>query len=561
MVGGRLAGCHTVETTWSREIKTETRTNRFMNSKQNVPIKIFDTTLRDGQQCPGAAISFQQNLEYARLAHGARVDVLEAGFPAASKLDFSIVHAIAKELSAAPDAPIVAGLCQQRREQVERTMEALIPTLRHGKGRVHIYLPVAPALMEASLGARAERKEELVRETHDLCLLACQAGFEVEFSPEGYSRIGENFDFATDIIRAAAQGGASVINCPDTIGGGCWLQGPSYFVNMMNRHAEIIGREFPARNLTWSAHCHNDFGLALHNSLSAVIHGPCTQIEGCFNGIGERSGNVALEQVILALANFGALDPSGRVYSTGFALDKIQEISNFVAKYMLPRQPHWPISGENAARHSSGGHTNAILNDPLAYQPFDPRDIGTEISFVFGPLSGGNHAQSIIEMAGYLCEDSEKTRIAQFIKTFFRDRRKGVTDAEVIEGYLEYRKPIRIHRYEYSKSAGRAEIILVGEFFGREGEIRESYNGKDSALACVKKAIDAELPGLQLQSYHSASETPGISANSVSTIVLTDSEGGTYKGRGVDEDIEISAIKALIDAANRAYVEKTFRKG
>jgi 2-isopropylmalate synthase len=531
-----------------------------MDSKENVQVKIFDTTLRDGQQCPGAAISFEQNLEYARLAHEARVDVLEAGFPAASKLDFSIVQTIANEISVAADSPVIAGLCQQRREQVERTMEALTPTLRYGKGRVHIYLPVAPALMEASLGARGERTEELVREAYDLCLLACQAGFEVEFSPEGYSRIGENFDFTTDVIRAAVQGGASVINCPDTIGGGCWLQGPNYFVTMMNRHAEIIAREFPSRNLTWSAHCHNDFGLALHNSLSAVLHGPCTQIEGCFNGIGERSGNVALEQAILALAHFGALQGDERVYSTGVSLDKIQGLSNFVARYMLPRQPHWPITGENAARHSSGGHTNAILNDPLAYQPFDPREIGTEISFVFGPLSGGNHAQSIIEMAGYRCDDGEKAAIAQFIKTLYQDRRKGVTDAQVMEGYFEYRKPINIERYEYSKSGGRSEITLVGQFFGFNGETRESYDGRDSALACVKKAIDGYLPGLQLQSYQSVSDMPGISANSVSTIVLTDTEGRIFKGQGVDEDIEISAMKALIDAVNRAYVERNFTK-
>lgn len=531
-----------------------------MEHRENVKIEIFDTTLRDGQQCPGAAISFEQNLEYARLACSARIDVLEAGFPAASKLDFQIVHAIAEELSPEADSPVLTGLCQQRREQVEKTMEALLPTLRRGKGRVHIYLPVAPGLMEASLGARAEKKPELVREAYELCALASQGGYEVEFSPEGYSRVAENFDFTTDVIRAAIEGGASVINCPDTIGGGCWLQGEEYFVAMMNRHAAIMAREFPKRTIRWSAHCHNDFGLALHNSLSAVVNGPCTQIEGCFNGIGERAGNVALEQVILALAHFGANDARGRLLSTGVALDKLQALSDFVAKHMLPRQPHWPITGGNAARHTSGGHTNAILNNPLAYQPFDPREIGTEISFVFGPLSGGNHAQSIIEGAGYACEDSEKAAIAQFIKNLHQERRKGVTDEEVIDGYIEYRKPIKIEKFEYSKTEGRSELVLVGDFFDLRGELRESYDGKDSALACLKQAIDARFPGLQLESYHSESSCPGISANSLSTIVLTDSSGCSFTGRGVDEDIEISAMKALIGAANRAYVQKHFKK-
>lgn len=532
-----------------------------MSSKQNVNIKIFDTTLRDGQQCPGAAISFEQNLEYARLAHSARVDVLEAGFPAASKLDFAIVHAIASDLATAEDSPIIAGLCQQRREQVEKTMEALAPSLRRAKGRVHMYLPVAPGLMEASLGGRAEGKVELVKETYELCLFASQAGYEVEFSPEGYSRIGENFEFTTDVIRAAIEGGASVINCPDTIGGGCWLQGERYFVSLMNRHAEIVAREFPGRTVVWSAHCHNDFGLALHNSLAAVFCGPCTQIEGCFNGIGERAGNVALEQVIVAMANFGECSERGVVYSTKTALDKIQALSNFVARHMLPRQAHWPITGDNAARHTSGGHTNAILNNPLAYQPFDPRKIGNEITFVFGPLSGGNHAQSIIEKAGYICEDGEKASIAQFIKTLYQDRRKGVTDDEVMEGYFEFRKPVAIEGYDYSKRAGRSEIVLRGKFFDLQGELREVYDGKDSALACLKRAIDRRLPGLTLQSYHSESDSPGISANSVSTIILADGAGQSFIGRGADEDIEISAMKALISAANRAYVERTFKKG
>jgi 2-isopropylmalate synthase len=531
-----------------------------MNTANKTHITIFDTTLRDGQQCPGAAMSFEHNLEYARLACAAHVDVLEAGFPAASRLDFSIVQSIANELAAESRSPVVAGLCQQRREQVEQTMEALSPALTKKRARVHMYLPVAPGLMEASLGSRAERKNELVEETYALCQLSSEAGFEVEFSPEGYSRIGENFDFTTDVIRAALQGGASVINCPDTIGGGCWLEGDQYFVAMMNRHAERMALEFPEREIIWSAHCHNDFGLALHNSLAAIFSGPCRQIEGCFNGIGERAGNVALEQVIMAIEHFGKLGASGSMYTTGIELTKLQELSNFVARYMLPRQPHWPITGENAARHSSGGHTNAILHDPLAYQPFDPRKIGTEITFVFGPLSGGNHAQSIIEKAGYICRDDEKAAIAQFIKTMYQERRKGVTDLEVIQGYFEYRKPIRIDEYEYFKRANHSEIMLTGTFFEHHGDLRESYDGKDSALACVKRAIDSRMPGLQLINYHSESASPGISAMSVSTIILKDDSGQSFTGKGEDEDIEISAMKALIAATNRAYVEKHFSR-
>lgn len=528
-----------------------------MNDSRKVAI--FDTTLRDGQQCPGAAISFEQNLEYARLAHRAGIDILEAGFPAASKLDFDIVHAIATESATHASFPTVAALCQQRREQVEKTIEALMPAAPHGKARLHMYLPVAPALMEASLGERSRDKAALVREAYELILLASKAGMEVEFSPEGYSRVGENFDFTTDLLRAAIDGGATILNCPDTIGGGCWLEGQGYFVSLMSRHAAVLGKEYPDRDITWSTHCHNDFGLALHNSLQSVFAGPCRQIEGCFNGIGERAGNVSLEQVILALHHFGACADPERPFHTGVNLDQIQNLSNFVAVHMLPRQPHWPITGENAAKHSSGGHTNAILHNPLAYQPFDPREVGKEISFVFGPLSGGNHAKSIIEGAGYRCSDSEKAAIAQFIKTFYETRRKGVTDDEVLAAYFEYRKPIAIDNFDYGKRSNHSEIFLHGRFFDYEGELHESYEGRDSALATLKKAIDARFPGLHIVSYHSESAGSGISAASISTIVVADQSGKTFTGRGEDSDIEISAMKALIDGVNRAFIDAQYR--
>jgi 2-isopropylmalate synthase len=527
--------------------------------KDSQKVFIFDTTLRDGQQCPGAGISFDKNIEYAKLAHAVGVDVLEAGFPAASALDFDIVHSIARELSPSSEAPMIAALCQLRREQVERTIDALLPAIQHRKARLHVYLPVAPALMAASLGDRATEKEWLIKELFELCSLAHKAGCEVEFSPEGYSRQGDNFDFTTDLFRAAVQAGVTIFNCPDTIGGGCWLEGENFFVHSMKRHTDIIDREFPKNEIIWSAHCHNDFGLALHNSLLAVFDGPCRQIEGCFNGIGERAGNVSLEQCILAIKHFAPLQNSEQPLYTEIKIEKLQEISDFVARWMLPRQPHFPITGDNAAKHSSGGHTNAILSDPLAYQAFDPRESGKEISFVFGPLSGGNHAQSIITAAGYVCEEDEKAQVAQFIKDYYHTRRKGVTDAEVLAAYMEYRKPIEILHFEYGKRATQSEVMLTGRFFSEEGTIHDTYEGRESALATLKKAIDRRFPGLQILNYHSESVGVGISAKSRSTITVTSEGNQTFTGVGEDDDIEISAMKALIDGTNKAFVESTFK--
>ncbi|MFN8390600.1 MAG: alpha-isopropylmalate synthase regulatory domain-containing protein [Bdellovibrionota bacterium] len=523
-------------------------------------VRIFDTTLRDGQQCPGAAMSFENNLEYVRLASELGVDVLEAGFPSASAVDFEIVHTIARDFSGNANSPIIAGLCQLREEQIDRTIEALLPAVPHKKALLHVYLPVGKELMPASLGERANDKAKLVKEVYDFVRKAAQAGCEVEYSPEGYSRMDENFDFVTDTIRAAVEAGAHVINCPDTIGGGCVFQGEEYFVNKMQQHANIIAKEYPGRSVIWSAHCHNDFGLATQNSVNAVFYGPCRQIEGCFNGIGERAGNAALEQCIMIIRHFAKYVDKENPYYTNIRTEHLQQVCDFVSKNMLPRQPHWPVTGDNAAKHSSGGHTNAVLKNPLAYQPFDPKEVGKEISMLFGPLSGGNHAKAIVEKAGYRCSNEEKAEMAQFIKNLYATRRKGITDDELMKGYFRYRSPIQVEQIDYSKSSNKSSVQITGKFFSYEGTFTEEHEGKDSALAALKKGVDRYFGPIQIQSHRSKSDSAGINANSISKIVIADEQNNTFEGVGADQDIEVSAMRALVDAVNRAYIERNYRQ-
>jgi 2-isopropylmalate synthase len=523
-------------------------------------IYIFDSTLRDGQQCPGAGMSFENNLLYAQLAQKLGVDVLEAGFPAASKLDFEIVNAIAKQLAAdSNNQTTVAALCQLRSEQVDKTIEALWPALKQKKARLHVYLPVDPQLMLASLGEeRAKDRLGLFKDLEEFISQAVKVGMEVEFSPEGYSRQGSNFDFVTDLLRVAVSAGASVINCPDTIGGAAQYEGKDYFVEKMKLHSKIIAEEFPKSKVIWSAHCHNDFGLALTNSLNAVFDGPARQIEGCFNGIGERAGNVALEQCIMVIKHFGSKLKEN--FFTDVKTEHLREVSDFISSHMLPRQPHFPVVGDNAMKHSSGGHTNAILKNPLVYQPFDPAEIGTAISFSFGPLSGGNHAKSIIEDSGFICSENEKAQIAQFIKDSYKDRRKGITDDELIAAYVEYRKPISVENFSYAKNEGTASVTLEGKFFDLQSPTSYQIQGKDSALAALKALIDNHIQGLEILSHKSESAGKGTSASSVSHIIILSPSGEKFSGRGEDQDIEISAMKALVDASNKAFVHSIYKK-
>lgn len=522
-------------------------------------IIIFDTTLRDGQQCPGAGMSFEKNIEYAQLAAKVGVDVLEAGFPAASQTDFMIVNTIAKEIPTDSNSPIIAALCQLREPQIDITIEALEPALAYKKARLHVYLPVDPTLMTASLGTVAKQHQIIIEDVYRLIKKAKDANFEIEFSAEGYSRMDDNFDFVTDVFRAVISAGGTIINCPDTIGGACKLQGSEYYVEKMKQHAAIIKKEFPNENITWSVHCHNDFGLAMENTMNAIFDGPATQIEGCFNGIGERAGNVSLEQCIMYLKYFGPMGNGEKKFFTQANTEMLQNISDFVSRYMLPRQPHWPITGENSAKHTSGGHTNAIIKNPLAYQPFDPKEAGKEISFLFGPLSGGNHAQSIIKKYGYQCDENEKAAIAQYIKNYYSERRKGITDQELLQAYLHYRKPIKVEKFNYAKNSDQCTVKIEGQFFDQKNTFEVTCFSNDSALAVLHNAIKNYMNDISIEKYHSQSVSKGSDSISQSKIVLGDNSNHLFTGIGEDQDIEISALKALVDAANQAFIHQRYK--
>ncbi len=529
--------------------------------KTDQRIFIFDTTLRDGQQSPGAGMSFEDNLTYAQHAHELGIDILEAGFPAASQHDFNIVEAISMRMAEQASPMTIAALCQLREEQVIRSMQALQPSLRIGKARLHTYVPVDPHLMQASLGKLAQNYQQIIADVYRLVKLAVGAGFEVEFTPEGYSRLQHNFDFTTEVIRAAVSAGARVINCPDTIGGASRWQRQDYFVDNMQKHADIIAQEFPGRDIIWSTHCHNDLGLALDNTMTSVFTGPARQIEGCINGVGERAGNVSLEQCIMVIEQFGKqVDPIHPFY-TNICLEKLTVISDFIAEKMLARQPHFPITGKNAARHSSGGHTNAILKNPMAYQPFDPKQVGNNISFVFGPLSGGNHVKDILEKNGYLCQHKEKAVIAQAMKDRFVDRRKGVTDEELIMGYQEYRAPIKVEKIDCAKDdAGKLTLHIHGQFFS-EQDIIIYHTGANSALAALDSAVKKHLPSIEITDYRSnACAGNTIHAKCNSTVVISLDNSKSYIGKAMDADITLSAIYAYVHAVNQAYINRYYQQ-
>lgn len=529
--------------------------------KKDQRVFIFDTTLRDGQQSPGAGMSFADNLTYAQYAHELGIDILEAGFPAASQHDFDIVHTIAQDMTQQQSDMTIAALCQLREQQVVTTMEALQPSLARGKARLHTYVPVDPNLMPHSLGKMAQDQPRIVADIYRFIKSATDAGFEAEFSPEGYSRMRHNFDFVTDTIRAAVSAGARVINCPDTIGGASRWQGDDYFVDSMQKHADIIAREFSEHEVIWSTHCHNDLGLALDNTMNAVFAGPARQIEGCINGVGERAGNVSLDQCIMLIDQFGQTAHPAYRFFTHAKLVQLNKISSFIAEKMLPRQPHWPITGDNAARHSSGGHTNAVLKNPTTYQPFDPARVGSKVSFVFGPLSGGNHAKAILENNGFYCPNAEKSAVAQAIKDRHAERRKGVTDAEFIASYQKYRAPIKAEKIHYSKDDNNNVTLHIQGSFFTETDLKVQFCSENSALSALDHAVSKHCASITIKDYRSNADAGNTTDSKChSTVVVCVDGAENYVGKATDSDIIISAIKAYINAVNSAFVHKYYRK-
>lgn len=392
----------------------------------------FDTTMRDGRQCPGAWVTDAHYFEYIALANRVGFDVIEAGFPSSSESEFWQVKEVADRAWSGEISSMIAGLCQLRRDQVERTIRSLEWAVKARKAFFHTYLPVDPKLLRASIGD-IDRAAE-IQKVSDFISLAVWQGMIAQFSPEGYSRVWENFDFTTDLIRSAVQAWATYINCPDTIGGASHYEGQNYYVENMRRHKEIIDREFPWNGVVWSVHTHNDLGNAVENSIWWVVNGVARKVEWTVAWVWERAGNADLLQVVMNLRQFH----DKRFDTNHIDTSLFWSIGNLVSRSMLPVQPHYPIIGANAYRHTSGGHVNALQHDSSVYHPFDPVSVGGNVSFIFGPQSGWNLAQEIVEKSGIKFEGNEKV-FAQYLKNAFPERRKGMTDGEIINAYHQWK--------------------------------------------------------------------------------------------------------------------------
>ena len=383
-----------------------------------IRIKVFDTTLRDGEQSPGCSMNHQEKLRLAHQLDRLGVDVIEAGFPIASDGDFEAVKAIAAVIR----RPIIAGLCRACRPDIERAWEALQDA---ALPRIHVFLATSDIHLRYKLRIT---REECLAQARDAVAFAKSLSPDVEFSPEDATRTDP--EFLCQVLDAVVAAGATTLNIPDTVG----YTVPAEFGDLI---ATIRRRVKGIENVTISAHCHNDLGMAVANTMAAVAAG-ARQVECTINGIGERAGNASLEEIVMAMRVRRDRYP----YENAIAAEHLFPASQLLSEITgVPVQPNKAVTGRNAFAHEAGIHQDGVLKNPLTYEIMTPQSVGVPDSKLVLGKHSGRHALAIrCEQLGY---QFDRRALDDIYRRFVRlaDKIKHVEDHHLLELIRDTHKP------------------------------------------------------------------------------------------------------------------------
>ncbi len=496
-------------------------------------IRIFDTTLRDGEQSPGATLTRPEKLEIARQLEALGVDIIEAGFPVSSQGDWESVHAIAGEITLSG----VCGLARCHPLDIERAGEAVKGAV---KPRIHVFCATSKIHREHKL---RKGKEEIIRLSVASIQQARQYTSDVEFSPEDASRT--ELEFLEEIVHAAVEAGATTINLPDTVGYATPKTYGEIFSHLLKKLP--ILRE---RNIVLSAHCHDDLGMAVANSLSAVENG-ARQVECTINGMGERAGNAALEEVVMALRT------RQDFYNIGTRIDrsKIYPTSRMVSSLTgLVVQRNKAIVGENAFAHESGIHQDGMLKNRETYEIMDPTEVGiAKTSLVLGKHSGRAAFRDRVKQLGYQVDDGQSEAAFNKFKTL-ADKKKEVFDEDIealIDDQLELGNGawqlVGLQVISGSNTIPTATVTVKDS----GGEPLTDASTGDGPVDAIYSAI-ARLTGVKasLGDYRIRAVTRGKEAQGEVQIEL-EHNGRKIRGRGLSTDILEASALAYLAAINR----------
>ena len=515
-------------------------------------VRIFDTTLRDGEQSPGATLNIDEKLEIARQLARLGVDVIEAGFPIASPGDFEAVRRVADEVGRGDDAPIIAGLARANQADIDRAWQAVKGARRP---RIHTFLATSDIHLKYKL--KISREECLARAA-EMAAYARGLCEDVEFSPEDGGR--SDPEFLYQVLEAAIKAGATTLNIPDTVG----YTTPQEFGALIAGIREHVPG---ARDVILSAHCHNDLGLATANTLAAIANG-ARQVEVTVNGIGERAGNTSLEEVVMALYT----RPTVYGLRTHIDTTQIARASRLVSAYTgIPVQPNKAIVGANAFAHEAGIHQDGVLKNPLTYEIMRPETIGiTESKLVLGKHSGRHAFQTKLAELGYDLNPEDMNRVFERFKDLC-DKKKVVSDPD-IEAIIndEVYQPVELWRLEHVQvSCGTSmRPTATVTLRGPDGIVREDAAVGTGPVDSVYMAINriVQAPNV-LTEFSINAVTEGIDAVGEVTIRIEGTNGSrnhnyalnpqsgprqrTYSGHGADTDIIVASAKAYMSALNK----------
>lgn len=502
-------------------------------------IRIFDTTLRDGEQTPGVNLNIQEKLDIAKQLARLGVDVIEPGFPMTSPGDFEAVQRIAREV----EGPYICGFSRAIIKDIDETWKAIKDAQ---KKCFHIFISSSDIQIKHQLGKSEKDVLEIVKKT---VYHAKQYTDEIEYSPMDASRT--RIEYLYEIIEAAIENGATIINIPDTVG----YSTPIEFGELIKKIRSNV------RNIDKaiiSVHCHNDLGMAVANSVVAAMNG-AQQIECSVNGLGERAGNASLEEVVMHIE-------ARKAYlglETGIDVSQLYKTSKIVSKYMgIPIPVNKPIVGKNVFTHESGIHQDGVLKERSTYEVIDPKTVGRDDSTIILGKHSGRHALKMeAQKMGYDLDDDRLTKLFNDFKEL-TDRKKNVTTADleslITERIVKANK--EIYKLERIKVvSGNIDMpyakVIIKDINGNLIEAEQSGNGPVDAVFKAINTVINETESLVLYRYSVSSVTEERESLGETCVTLKENED-LYTGVGTHTDIITSSAIAYIDAINKAIEGK-----
>jgi len=494
-------------------------------------VLIFDTTLRDGEQSPGCSMTQPEKLRVAKALAELGVDVIEAGFPIASRGDWESVNLIAKEVQ----GPIIAGLARCNREDIEQAWKALRDAPRP---RIHVFLATSAIHRQYKLNMA---KDEIIRTAVEGVKIARDLCADVEFSPEDASRT--ELEFLAQVVEAVVEAGATTVNIPDTVG----YTVPQEFYEVftyLKKNVRGIDK------IVLSVHCHDDLGMAVANSLAAVRAG-ARQIECTINGIGERAGNCSLEEVAMALKTresfFGV--------KTGINTTRLYPTSRLVSQITgMPIPRNKAIIGENAFAHESGIHQHGMLRHHSTYEIMRPQDVGlSRTNLVLGKHSGRHAFRERVKELGFEVEDAELNRLFEEFKAL-ADKKKELFDGDiealVMRAESGAEGPWSLKRLAVETQSGAPASVTI-TLQHTDGRVVDQQMTAEGPVDAVVKAIDAATgTSVQVRKFEVHSVSVGEDAQG-EALLTVEHNGRSYRGSGVSTNIVEAAARAYLEVINR----------